>query len=132
MGDLYTCFVVTSYIVLFTFINLSICLPQQELYLFLVWGAVCSCFFAAVLPLLCDLVNHRIIEWPRLKRSTMIMEFQPPCYGQGHQPPDQAAQSHIQPGFECLQGWGIHNLLGQQHSLVFSVRLIWLEKLSEK
>uniref|UniRef100_A0A8C3LQP0 Telomere length regulation protein TEL2 homolog n=1 Tax=Chrysolophus pictus TaxID=9089 RepID=A0A8C3LQP0_CHRPC len=26
---------------------------------------------------------------------------------------DQAAQSHIQPGLECLQGWGIHNLLGQ-------------------
>ena len=32
---------------------------------------------------------------------------------QGHQLPDQAAQSHIQPGLECLQGWGIHNLLGQ-------------------
>ena len=32
---------------------------------------------------------------------------------QGHQPPDQAAQSHIQPGLECLQGWGIYNLLGQ-------------------
>ena len=28
-------------------------------------------------------------------------------------PPDQAAQSHIQPGLECLQGWDIHNLLGQ-------------------
>ena len=26
---------------------------------------------------------------------------------------DQAAQSHIQPGLECLQGWGVHNLLGQ-------------------
>ena len=26
---------------------------------------------------------------------------------------DRAAQSHIQPGLECLQGWGIHNLLGQ-------------------
>jgi len=33
-----------------------------------------------------------------------------PCYVQGHQPADQAAQSHIQPGLECLQGWGIHNL----------------------
>jgi len=32
-----------------------------------------------------------------------------PCYVQGHQPPDQAAQSHIQPGLECLQGWGINN-----------------------
>jgi len=50
---------------------------------------------------------HRIIEWPGLKRTTMINEFQPPCYVQGHQPPDQTAQSHIQPGLECLQGWGI-------------------------
>jgi len=30
-----------------------------------------------------------------------------PCYVQGRQPPDQAAQNHIQPGLECLQGWGI-------------------------
>ena len=37
----------------------------------------------------------------------------PPRYMQGCQPPDQAAQSHIQPGPECLQGWGIHSLLGQ-------------------
>ena len=36
-----------------------------------------------------------------------------PCYVQSHQPPDQAAQSHIQPDLECLQGWGIHSLLGQ-------------------
>ena len=36
-----------------------------------------------------------------------------PCYMQGHQPLEQAAQSHIQPGLERLQGWGIHNLLGQ-------------------
>ena len=43
----------------------------------------------------------------------MIIEFQLPCYVQGRQPPDQAAQSHIQPGLKCLQGWGIHNLLGQ-------------------
>ena len=38
----------------------------------------------------------------------MIIEFQLPCYVQGCLPPDQAAQSHIQPGLECLQGWGIH------------------------
>ena len=31
----------------------------------------------------------------------------------GRQPAAQAAQSHIQPGLECLQGWGIHSLLGQ-------------------
>ena len=38
--------------------------------------------------------NHRTIERPGLKRTTTIMEFQPPCYVQGCQPPDQAAQSH--------------------------------------
>ena len=54
-----------------------------------------------------------IIEWPGLKRTAMIIWFQPPCYVQGYQPADQAAQSHIQPGIECLQGWGIHSLLGQ-------------------
>jgi len=43
----------------------------------------------------------------------MIIEFQPPYYVQGRQPPEQAAQSHIQPGLECLQGWCTHNLLGQ-------------------
>ena len=37
----------------------------------------------------------------------MIIVFQPPCGVQVHQPPDQAAQSHIQRGLECLQGWGI-------------------------
>ena len=29
-----------------------------------------------------------------------------PCYVQGRQPADQAAQSHIQSGLECLHGWG--------------------------
>ena len=58
-------------------------------------------------------VEDRIIEWPGLKGTTMIIYFQLPCYMQGRQPPDQAAQSHIQPGLECIQGWGIHNLLGQ-------------------
>ena len=43
----------------------------------------------------------------------MTIEFQPPCYVQGCQPADQAAQSHIHPGLECLQRWGIHGLLGQ-------------------
>jgi len=43
----------------------------------------------------------------------MIIEFQPLFCVQGHQPPDQAAQSHIQPGLEWLQGGGIHNLLWQ-------------------
>ena len=30
----------------------------------------------------------------------------PPCYVQGRQTPDQAAQSHIQPGLKCLQRQG--------------------------
>ena len=60
-----------------------------------------------------QLQNHRIMQWPGLKRTTVIIEFQSPCYVQGCQPLDQDAQNHIQPGLECLQGWGIHNLLGQ-------------------
>ena len=43
----------------------------------------------------------------------MTIEFQPPCYVQDRQPPEQAAQSHFQPGLECLQRQDIHNLLGQ-------------------
>jgi len=47
-----------------------------------------------------------------------------PCYVQGRQPAAQAAQSHIQPGLECLQGWGIHSLLGQP---VQCVTTLWLK-----
>ena len=54
--------------------------------------------------------NHRM-AW--VKKDHNDHRVSTPCYVQGHQPPDQAAQSHIQPGLECLQGWGIHNLLGQ-------------------
>ena len=43
------------------------------------------------------------------------------CYVQGRQPADQAAQSHIQPGLECLQGWGIHSLLGQPVQCVITL-----------
>ena len=35
-----------------------------------------------------------------------------PCHGQGCPPPAQAAQGPIQPGFECLQGWGTTASLG--------------------
>ena len=54
----------------------------------------------------------------------MNIEFQPPCYVQGHQPADQAAQSHIQPGLECLQEWGIHNLLRQP---VQCITMLWVK-----
>ena len=43
----------------------------------------------------------------------MIVEFQPLCYVQGCQPPDQAAQGPIQHGLEHLQGWSIHSLSEQ-------------------
>ena len=48
----------------------------------------------------------------------MIIKFQPPCYVQGRQPLDQAGQSHIQPGLECLQGWDIHNLSGKMINIL--------------
>jgi len=60
--------------------------------------------FSPVSLIISSASHHRIMEWPGLKRTTMIIEFQLPCYVQGRQPPDQAAQSHIQPGLECLQG----------------------------
>jgi len=47
-----------------------------------------------------------------------------PCCGQGCQSPDQAAQGPIQPGPECLQGWGIHSLLGQP---VQCVTTLWVK-----
>ena len=56
--------------------------------------------------------KHRIIEWPGLKRTTMIIEFQPPamCRVANHQTRLPRATSSLQ---GCLRGWGIHSLLGQ-------------------
>ena len=59
-----------------------------------------------------EMRDHRILEWSRLQRTTMLIQFQPLLCA-GHKPAAQAAQSHIQPGLECLQGWGINSLLGQ-------------------
>jgi len=39
-----------------------------------------------------------------LKGTLKSIKFQSPCHTQGCQPPDHAAQSHIQPGLECIQG----------------------------
>ena len=71
--------------------------------------------FVFVLGLLSQLLISQLFP---ILTSHRILE----CYVQGRQPAAQAAQSHIQPGLECLQGWGIHSLLGQpvpstQHSL---------------
>ena len=38
---------------------------------------------------------------------------QPPCGEQGHFHLGQVAQSSVQPGLECFQGWGIKHLFGQ-------------------
>jgi len=38
-----------------------------------------------------------------LEKTLKIIQFQSPCYGRGHLPPDQVAQSPIQPGFELFQ-----------------------------
>jgi len=64
-----------------------------------------------VLSLQERLRSHRITEWPGLKRTKMIIKFQPPCYVQGHQPPAQAAQSHIQPGCHLT---ALHNCLRKE------------------
>ena len=50
--------------------------------------------------------NHRIVEWLMLEYTLKTIGFQTPYHGRGSHPPDQAAQDSIQPGLECLQGWG--------------------------
>ena len=54
------------------------------------------------------LVNHRM-AWVEKDHSDRLVST--PCYVQSCQPADQAAQSHIQPGPERLQGWGIYKRL---------------------
>ena len=69
-------------------------------------------FWVAILPRLPSnkhiTESHRITEWSGLEGTSRIMNLQPPCHRQGHQPPhlilDQAAQDPIQPGLEHLQG----------------------------
>ena len=52
--------------------------------------------------------NHRIIEG---KFKGLLV--QAPCHQQGHLQLDQVAQSPVQPGLECSQGWCINHLSGQ-------------------
>jgi len=52
---------------------------------------------------------HRIVEWFVLEGTLQTIQFQPPCHQQGHLPPDQVAQSPIQPGLENCQGGGSHS-----------------------
>ena len=68
---------------------------------------------------LCGLVSlsvqtrSRIIEWQGLEGTLKPIWFQPPCHEQGHLPPDQVAQSSIQPGLEHCKGGGSHSFSGQ-------------------
>ena len=48
-----------------------------------------------------------IIEWFGLEGMLTVIQFHPLPWAGCH-PPDQAALCPIQPGLECLQGWGIY------------------------
>lgn len=63
--------------------------------------SVCSAFICVHVYESKDMQNHSIIEHA--------------CHRQGCQPLGLTAQHPIQPGFEILQGWSIHNFSGQQH-----------------
>jgi len=54
-----------------------------------------------------------IMEWFGLEGTFRGPLAQPPCSEQGHLQPDQVAQSPVQPGLECSQGWGIDHLSGK-------------------
>jgi len=73
---------------------------------------------------LLSLFIHRVIEWPGLKRIIPITQLQCPCYVQGHQTLDQAAQSHI-------QSWGFRStsLNKAYTALVFTVCSRWVVNL---
>ena len=53
------------------------------------------------------------MEWFGLEGIFQGYLVHPPCSEQGHLQPDQVAQSPVQPGLECSQGWGIDHLPGQ-------------------
>ena len=56
---------------------------------------------------------YRIIESFGLEGTPRGHLVQPPRSEQGHCYLDQVAQSPVQPGLQCFQGWGLHYLSGQ-------------------
>ena len=57
-----------------------------------------------------------------------FVHFQPLCCGLGYLPLDQISWWPIQPGLECLQGWGIHNFSGQPVTVPHLLRKVFLPK----
>jgi len=53
---------------------------------------------------------HRNIECFGLEGTFRGRLAQLPCSKQGHLQLDQVAQSPVQPGLECFQGWDLHCL----------------------
>jgi len=64
------------------------------------------------------LLDHRIIACYGLEGSLRGHLAQAPCSEQGCLRRDQVAQSPVQPGLECFQGWGLHCLSGSSSSSV--------------
>ena len=73
---------------------------------------VASGFLAATVP-----QNHGIIKCFGLEVTFSGHIDHPPCSEQGHLQLDQVAQSPVQPGLECFQGWGLHYLSGKPVSV---------------
>jgi len=69
-----------------------------------------TCRLTSLLKWIKIQMNHRMV-WVEKDHNDHLVST--PCYVQGRQPAAQAAQSPIQPGLECLQGWGIPSLLEQ-------------------
>ena len=93
--------------------------------------------FTFVQNLTHNFLFYRIIEWFGLERTLKIIWFQPPCHEQGHLPPDQVAQSSIQPGLEPCQGGGSHSSSGQpgpgfHHPHGFSILRLYSWKTERK
>ena len=68
--------------------------------------------------------NYRIIQFFGLEETFRGHLAQPPCSEQGHLQLDQVAQSPVQPGLECFQGWGLHYLFGQPGPLFHHPQII--------
>ena len=57
------------------------------------------------------IVDYRITEWLGLEETLKPIQSQPPAVSVAVT--RSVAQGPIQPGLECLQGWGTHSFSGQ-------------------